>query len=287
MHRIQIAAALWLFCIATGSGFCRPKTNCVEAPQAFESQFQEAFRAYKAGDDQAAKAALESFRIPATWFAEVFGAEKAPEVETKYADEFEYFEWNTMRGFHAIDKAENTSMRTSVCGGLSLNPPQKPAPASLEPLPETKMFSTSYSAQHQRLGEFKGESWASLFAEVDGHVWFFGNGGYAFWDPVGHADMCAKPGEQTTQGKLITQVEPEYPESAKGKRAGEVVRARITVAKDGTVSEVEIMTGDPLLADAAKKAFLQWRYTPFMNCGKPMEKRILEDVTFTQSSQRQ
>jgi TonB family protein len=96
--------------------------------------------------------------------------------------------------------------------------------------------------------------------------------------------MCAKPGEQTTQGKLITRVEPEYPESAKGKHVGGVVRARLTVAKDGTISEAEIMTGDPLLADAAKKAFLQWRYTPFTNCGQPMEKRILVQVTFTPPS---
>jgi hypothetical protein len=44
------------------------------------------------------------------------------------------------------------------------------------------------------------------------------------------------------------------------------------------------MTGDPLLADAAKKAFLQWRYTPFMNCGQPMEKKILVQVTFTPPS---
>ena len=56
------------------------------------------------------------------------------------------------------------------------------------------------------------------------------------------------------------------------------------MAKDGTISEAEIMTGDPLLAHAAKKAFLQWRYTPFMNCGQPTEKRIVGQVTFTPPS---
>jgi hypothetical protein len=281
MHRIQIAAALGLFSIATGLGLCMPKDNCVEAPQTFESPYQEAFRAYKAGDDEAVKAALENFRIPASWFAETFGAEKAPEVEKQYADEFEYFEWSTLRGFHSIDKAEKATIRNSTCGGFSPNPPPKPAPASLKPLPDLKMFNTGYSKQHQRFGEFNFHTWANLYVEVDGHAWFFGNGGYPFWDPVGHADMCAKPGEPSTQGKLITRVEPEYPESAKGKNVGNLVRARLTVAKDGTVSEVEIMTGDPLLADAAKKAFLQWRYTPFLNCGQPMEKRILGEVTFT------
>ncbi|MGA9686761.1 MAG: energy transducer TonB [Candidatus Sulfotelmatobacter sp.] len=286
MHRIQIGAALWLFSTATVLGFPagRSKDNCVEAPPPFESQYQEAFRAYKTGDDQAVKAALESFRIPASWFAEMFGADKAPEVEAQYADEFEYFEWHTLSEFHSIDKAEKTTIKTVTCGGSSPNPPPKPAPASLRPLPEAKMFRTSYSKKHQRFEGFESEMWASLYAEVDGHVWFFGSGGYPFWDPVGHADMCAKPGEQTTHGKLITRVEPEYPESAKGKHVGGVVRARLTVAKDGTISEAEIMTGDPLLADAAKKAFLQWRYTPFMNCGQPTEKRIVGQVTFTPPS---
>jgi TonB family protein len=286
MHRIQIAAALWLFWTATVLGFSEgtPKDKCAEAPQPFESQYQEAFRAYKTGDDQAAKAALAGFRIPASWFAEMFGAERAPELESQYEDEFEYFEWNTLRQFHWIDKAEKTTIKTVVCGGFSPNPPRKPAPASLKPLPEARIFRTSYSKQHQRSGEFSAESWASLYAEVDGHVWFFGSGGYPFWDPVGHANMCAKPGELTTQGKLITRVEPEYPESAKGNHVGGVVRARLTVAKDGTISEAEIMTGDPLLADAARKAFLQWRYTPFINCGQPTEKRILVQVTFTPPS---
>ncbi len=165
--------------------------------------------------------------MPLSWFAEMFGAEKAPKVEAQYADEFEYFEWHTLSEFHSIDKAEKTTIKTVTCGASSPNPPPKPAPASLKPLPEAKVFRTSYSTQHQRFGEFKAEGWTNLYAEVDGHVWFFGSGGYPFWDPVGHADMCAKPGEQTTQGKLITRVEPEYPESAKGKHVGGVVRARL------------------------------------------------------------
>jgi len=286
MHRIQIAAALWLFWTATGLGFSesRPKDNCVGAPQPFESQYQEAFRAYKTGDDQAARAALESLRIPSSWFAEMFGAENAPDVEAQYADEFDYFEWHTLSQFHMIDRAEKTTIKTVICGGYSPPAPRKPAPASLRPLPETKIFTTGYSPQHQRSGQFNAKSWANLYVEVDGHVWFFGSGGYPFWDPVGHANMCGKPGEQTTEGKLITRVEPEYPESAKGKQVGGVVRARLTVAKDGTITEAEIVRGDPLLADAAKKALLQWRYTPFMNCGQPTEKRILVQLTFTPPS---
>jgi TonB family protein len=284
MHRIQIVA-FWLFCTVTlGFSQDKPQNRCGEAPQAFESQYQEVLRAYKAGDDQAAKTALKSFRIPVSWFAETFGAEKAPPIEAQYAGEFEYFEWNTLRQLNSIDKSEKTSLKTVVCAGVSPNPPPKPAPASTKPLPEAKMYSTSYRVEQQKPEKFKATRWASLYVEADGHFWFFGGGGYPFWDPVSHADMCAKPGEQSTQGQTITRIQPEYPESAKNQHISGTVHARLTVAKDGTVSEVEIMTGDPLLADAARKAFLQWRYTPFKNCGQPMEKRILEQVTFAPPS---
>ena len=57
-------------------------------------------------------------------------------------------------------------------------------------------------------------------------------------------------------------------------------RSWYDVAKD-TVKEVEITGGDPSLLDAAKNAFLQWQYTPFMNCGQPVEMRSMEHVKFS------
>src|SRR5262249_50380370 len=104
---------------------------------------------------------------------------------------------------------------------------------------------------------------------------------YPFWDParIRLADPCAKPGEQTG-GALIHRVEPVFPEEAKRKGIQEFVRMRVTVAQDGTVKVVEIVSGDPELVDAAKQAVMQWRYTPFMNCGRPVEMRSMEHVKF-------
>ena len=89
------------------------------------------------------------------------------------------------------------------------------------------------------------------------------------------------PNRAKTGGKLVKRVEPVYPESAREKHAEGLVTARLTVAKDGTVKEVEITGGDPSLLEAAKNAFLQWQYTPFMNCGQPVEMRSIEHVKFS------
>ncbi len=55
---------------------------------------------------------------------------------------------------------------------------------------------------------------------------------------------------------------------------------RITVAKDGSVKDVEIIEGPPSLVAAAREAVLQWRYEPFMNCGQPVEMRDIVHVKF-------
>jgi hypothetical protein len=46
------------------------------------------------------------------------------------------------------------------------------------------------------------------------------------------------------------------------------------------VKNIQIASGSPLLVDAAKQAVMQWRYSPFMNCGQPVEMRTVEELTF-------
>lgn len=53
------------------------------------------------------------------------------------------------------------------------------------------------------------------------------------------------------------------------------------VAKDGSVSGVQIISGDPALAQPAAEAARQWRYQPFMNCGQPMEGASIEEVRYS------
>ena len=120
------------------------------------------------------------------------------------------------------------------------------------------------------------------FVYLEGRFRFLGRGAYPFWDAanVRRADPCAKPGERTG-GKLISRVEPVYPEEAKQKHVEGVVRAQLSIAKDGRVALVEVMSGDPLLTEAAKQAMMQWRFTPFMNCGQAVEMRSIEHVSFT------
>ena len=68
---------------------------------------------------------------------------------------------------------------------------------------------------------------------------------------------------------LIRQVPPQYPPIAKAAKISGVVRLKVTIGTDGAVKEVYVMSGNPVLAQAAVDAGRQGRYKPVLLNGKP------------------
>lgn len=73
------------------------------------------------------------------------------------------------------------------------------------------------------------------------------------------------------QGGLIHRVDPIYPALAKERRVEGTVRLHVTVGEDGAVRTVELLGGPTLLLEAARIAVRQWRYSPTLLNGKPIE----------------
>jgi TonB family protein len=65
----------------------------------------------------------------------------------------------------------------------------------------------------------------------------------------------------SAQRKLITRVEPDYPETLKRLSIGGVVRLQVTIAAKGNVENVELLGGNPILGESAAAAVKQWIYT--------------------------
>jgi TonB family protein len=82
------------------------------------------------------------------------------------------------------------------------------------------------------------------------------------------------------QAQLIHRVDPEYPVIAKDQHAEGTVRLNVTVGPDGIVRGVALLGGPRLLVDAAERAVRQWRYTPTLLDGKPVEFQREVDLTF-------
>jgi TonB family protein len=60
--------------------------------------------------------------------------------------------------------------------------------------------------------------------------------------------------------KILTRVAPQYPDIARSMSIGGTVKVVGLVAPNGTVKSVKVMGGHPMLADAAQKALLQWKF---------------------------
>jgi periplasmic protein TonB len=88
-------------------------------------------------------------------------------------------------------------------------------------------------------------------------------------------------GGTVQMAKLIRKVIPEYPPLAKAARISGVVHLMGTIAKDGTIRNLQLIGGHPILARAALEAVEQWVYEPTLLNGEPVEVIAPIEVDFT------
>src|SRR5215470_921712 len=72
-----------------------------------------------------------------------------------------------------------------------------------------------------------------------------------------------RPVSVMMEGNLIHRVEPPYPMIAKQIRLQGTVLLRAMVGADGTIEQIQVISGHPILAQAARDAVRQWRYRPY------------------------
>jgi TonB family protein len=63
------------------------------------------------------------------------------------------------------------------------------------------------------------------------------------------------------QRRLITRVEPDYPDTLKRLNIGGTVRLQLTIGPRGNVEAIEVLGGNPILGESAAAAVKQWVYT--------------------------
>ena len=86
-----------------------------------------------------------------------------------------------------------------------------------------------------------------------------------------------------SQGLLIRKVQPNYPPLARQARIQGTVLLQAEISKDGTIENLRLISGHPMLAPAAIEAVRQWRYKPYMLNGEPVAVETQVQVNFTLS----
>ena len=94
--------------------------------------------------------------------------------------------------------------------------------------------------------------------------------------------LSAPVSQGVTGGQLMHRVPPVYPAQARLLRLEGTVILAAMVMEDGTVRDVKLVEGSPVLAQSAVDAVKHWRYKPYELDGKPVktETRITIDFKF-------
>jgi protein TonB len=86
-----------------------------------------------------------------------------------------------------------------------------------------------------------------------------------------------------SQGLLIRKIQPAYPPLARQARIQGQVLLQAVISKDGSIENLRLISGHPMLAPAALDAVKQWKYKPYYLNGEPVEVETQITVIFSLS----
>ena len=88
---------------------------------------------------------------------------------------------------------------------------------------------------------------------------------------------------QTAQSVSLS-VPPDYPLLARQMKVQGAVKLQALISRDGTIQELQILSGPSILAAAAREAVKQWHFKPYIQNGQPVETQAHITVNFTIST---
>ncbi len=86
------------------------------------------------------------------------------------------------------------------------------------------------------------------------------------------------------EGQIIRRVDPVYPKEARENNIQGDVVLTATISKEGNIINLKLVSGPPLLADAATEAVKQWKYRPYLLDGEPIEIETTVTVRYSQQT---
>jgi TonB family protein len=256
---------------------CEAQTSKSPDPTpALIETFQNLFAAEKAGDPEKVTAIYAQFEMPdhKQWFLQTFGEKEGATLDAKYNQALQD---STMHLRNNVTHAQENG-KSDVQVEVYSNPEGIPAPqvkawaaAMAQPCP----IYTAHAASgpQDKLSSFLGN-----FVYVGGAFRYID---YTVMQALSTAPpMRVRIGGEMAKRNLIDIMEAIYPKAARDAHVQGTVKLHLVLAQDGSVKAIEVVSGDPLLQQAAIDAVKQWRYKPTLLNGQPVEVDTTVDVNF-------
>jgi protein TonB len=94
------------------------------------------------------------------------------------------------------------------------------------------------------------------------------------------APQRVRVSQGVVQGNAISQPKPLYPQMARMARVQGAVVLQAVISKGGTIENLRVVSGHPMLQQSALDAVRQWRYRPYLLNGEPVEVETQITVNF-------
>jgi len=95
------------------------------------------------------------------------------------------------------------------------------------------------------------------------------------------APSAIRVGGNVAAANILQKVQPQYPSLAREARIQGTVRFQVTIGQDGRIQNLQLVSGHPLLVQAAQEALTQWTYKPTLLNGNPVQVITAVDINFS------
>jgi TonB family protein len=251
-------------------------TSYADSPEGLKALIGDIFAALRAGNEARASELLDNLAVPdyKAWFVKEFGFDEGQRLALKYAELAPQARFEIEKLFNSALSERRTDVTVT-----SLQKPLDPKVAGLDRAVVESMQApiTLYSAD--------GRSSDQPYAVFLGR-YFYLQGGFRYVNDRVLQALGSAPaprirlGGQVVASKLIHQPQPIYPDGARRSRIEGSVILHAIIGTDGHVKELSLVSGDPVLADAAISAVRQWQYQPTKLNDVPAEVDTTITVTF-------
>ncbi|MGH9775673.1 MAG: energy transducer TonB [Candidatus Acidiferrales bacterium] len=241
-----------------------------------QAQLGAVLESYRSGNQKEFLARLQDFSLPDSrdWCRHAFDPSGAGPLADAYNQAFDLFRSHVQ--LLVTTWGKNAGAHFQVASSEAPEPLQNIGPEASLPRPVVPVKVEDFLIT-LAVGDDNPPSFVNSFVRVDGVFRVIG-GKFPFWAAGIQQIRAVESG--VTSARPIYIVKPIYPKEAKKEKIEGDVVLRVTVATDGTVKDILILSGDPALIDAARDAVLKWRYAPQTVGGQPVESITRATVPF-------
>jgi len=269
------------------------RMNLPDNPGGLEHLAKEIIKAEKDGDMARATALAQSMILPnpAAWYLQTFGPEIANDEGAKYAASQKNLANEIVRFFFGAIQNHFTDVGAARYGESCDDNAGESAFGTLQlrlepvPLYELRLKSGNQFLRLFAISYADGGFRYVLAPRVPDHFPFVERKDTNVATEVTSRELPdnakrLRVGGTVQAARIVRRVQPEYPEVARNERLQGTVRLHAMIGKDGSISQLVVLHGYCSLAKSSIRAVSQWRYTPTLLLGQPVDVDTTIDVIF-------